>query len=104
MKMGMLWFDDAPHKSLAQKVREAAAYYRRKYGEPRVCFVPPQALTAETLQVEGVRVLPLPTVPPHHLWIGVFEGEIMASQGAPRPAQRAAQKSSHRQVEGQKAR
>ena len=104
MKMGMLWFDDAPHKSLAQKVREAAAYYRHKYGEPRLCFVPPQALSEAGMQVEGVRVLPLPTVPRHHLWIGAFEGETPAAGTRGQGAHGRLQESSHHQVEGQKAR
>ncbi len=94
MRVGMLWFDDDPQKALAQKVREAAAYYRRKYGEPNICFVPPQALPQGSLSVAGVRVLPLATVPPEHLWLGVEE---------PGRAEGCAQKSSQRQVEGQKA-
>ncbi len=83
MKLGMLWFDDDPRKPLGQKVAEAVAYYRRKYGEPNVCYVAPKDLAAvENLEV-GVLVRPLATVPPHHLWVGQEErprASVMAKE------------------------
>lgn len=81
MHVGMLGFDDSPKKSLAAKVAEAVAYYRRKYGEPNVCYVAQAALQGdEPLEVAGVQVRPAPTVPPHHFWVG--REEILLSQQA----------------------
>ena len=76
--MGMLWFDGDSRKPLEQKVTEAVAYFREKYGEPRVCYVAPDALDgAESLQVAGVRVLPLSTVPRHHFLVSWEEEEAI---------------------------
>ncbi|HEY57990.1 MAG TPA: hypothetical protein G4O04_05585 [Anaerolineae bacterium] len=90
MKIGMLWFDDSPKKSLAAKVTEAVAYYRRKYGEPNVCYVAQGAFGGgEPPEVEEVRVRPSPTVPPHHFWVG--REETLAPEPAyPGPAQEGA--------------
>jgi hypothetical protein len=71
MKVGMLWFDNDPKKALAEKVLEAAAYFRRKYGQvPNTCLVNPAMLTDESV-AGAVAVRPWRTVTPGHLWIGV---------------------------------
>jgi len=101
MKIGMLWFDNDPHTTLAAKVEKAAAYYITKYGRtPTVCFVHPSMLPAkqaaesreaETAQAArqprskkekaqpvstvistaGVEVRANASVRPNHFWIGV---------------------------------
>lgn len=73
MKTGLLWYDDDPRRSLAQKVARAAARYRQKYGlVPNVCFVHPSALQSNGNTSAGpVSVTAKPSVLPHHFWIGV---------------------------------
>ena len=45
MKIGLLWFDDDPHKTLEEKVLRASARHEQKYGRPpNTCFVHPSAL------------------------------------------------------------
>ena len=40
MKLGMLWFDNDKTRTLAEKVKRAAAFYAEKYGvEPNCCGV-----------------------------------------------------------------
>lgn len=71
MKVGMLWFDNDPKKSLVSKVVEAADFYRKKHGRvPNTCLVNPGILTADT-SVGVVQVRAWRTVAPGHLWIGV---------------------------------
>lgn len=71
MKTGMLWFDNDPKKALAEKVAEAADYFRKKYGQaPNTCLVNPSMLTDES-NAGAVAVRAWRTVTPGHLWIGV---------------------------------
>jgi hypothetical protein len=68
MKTGMLWFDNSA-KPLDERVRNAAAYYQRKYGaKPDRAFGP--VGTAETV-VDGIEVRADKSMLPSHLWIGV---------------------------------
>lgn len=70
MKIGLLWYDDDPKRDLAEKVRRAARRYRQKYGTPpNVCYVHPSA-NGKTRKVDDIRITTLPSVLPHHLWIG----------------------------------
>ena len=74
MRVGMLWLDDSPKRSLDEKVRRAAAYYRQKYGQrPNLCYVHPAMLPEGPLEVDGVAVRPLKDILPQHLWLGVAE-------------------------------
>jgi len=74
MKMGLLWFDDDPKRSLAEKISEAAARYREKFGvEPDTCYVNPLSLPEGEVGRTRVRVIPAATILPHHLWVGVAE-------------------------------
>jgi hypothetical protein len=46
VSLGWLWFDDDPKTSLEEKVGQASARFRQKFGQPpRVCFVSQKALT-----------------------------------------------------------
>ena len=68
----MLWFDDSP-KPLGEKIREAAAYYLKKYGVPAsACYINPEALPATSILpiVWGIIVARKHNVLPNHLWIG----------------------------------
>jgi len=74
MKEGLLWFDDDPKRDLAQKVGRAARRYRQKFGRPpNVCYVHPSLLEGRARRVNGVHVLPLPSVLRHHFWVGEEE-------------------------------
>ena len=76
MRVGMLWLDDSPRRSLEEKVRLAAAYYRQKYGrQPDLCYVHPTMLLEGRLEVDGVVVRPLKDILPQHLWLGVAEAQ-----------------------------
>ncbi len=76
MKVGLLWFDDDPARDLEQKVGRAARHYQQKFGRsPSVCYVHPSLLKGgELCHVNGLKVLPLPSVLRHHFWIGEEEG------------------------------
>lgn len=74
MNTGMMWFDNDPRTSLAEKVEKAADYFRSKYGRiPDMCMVHPSMLAENTFQAGRVMVRPLRSVLPGHLWIGVEE-------------------------------
>jgi hypothetical protein len=45
VNLGWLWFDDDPKTSLEEKVGQASARFRQKFGQaPRVCYVSLTAL------------------------------------------------------------
>lgn len=72
MKQGMLWYDDAPGRSLEDKIARAVAYYQHKYGDrPNVCYVHPSSLPAGFEHREGIKILTATDVLPHHFWIGI---------------------------------
>lgn len=72
---GLLWFDDDPARSLADKVGRAARRYALKYGRtPTVCYVHPSMLDNREARVDSLRVLPARTVLPNHFWIGTQDG------------------------------
>jgi len=74
VKVGLLWFDDDPRRSLAEKIEEAARRYREKFGmDPDTCYVNPSTLGDGKLNGTRVHVVPAPQVLPHHLLLGVVE-------------------------------
>lgn len=69
MDVGLLWYE---HGSipLETSVREAAAYYLKKYGKsPDLCFIHPA--TGNECQVDGIAVKHSRSQLPNHFWIGV---------------------------------
>jgi hypothetical protein len=71
MREGLLWFDDDPRRQVEEKIRQAAARYRQKFGvAPNVCYVNDKVIDRAGLKVGEVRVLPASTVRPHHFWVG----------------------------------
>jgi hypothetical protein len=71
MKEGLLWYDDDPKRDLAEKVLRAANRYQQKFGiVPEVCYVHPSTVTGEQKKVDGLEIAPLPSVLPHHFWLG----------------------------------
>jgi hypothetical protein len=72
--IGMLWFDADPKKSLEDKIAEAAAAYRAKYGtEPTHCLAHPVE-TGATAPL-GIALEFSRSIRPNHLLIGVKEQE-----------------------------
>lgn len=69
-----MWLDDDKSRTIEEKVKRAAMYYRQKYGKkPNVCYVNHSALEGE-MKVDKVVVLPAGHVRPQHLWIGINQG------------------------------
>lgn len=74
MDIGMLWYDESD-KTLAQKVVEAAEYYKDKHGvTPTVCYVHPKMLDKDGERIVGkVTIHPMRMMMVNHIWIGVAE-------------------------------
>ena len=71
MKVGMMWLDNDKQRSLEEKVRRAADYYREKYGRfPELCLVNAKLLEDEK-KIGRVKVQPAKAVLPGHLWQGM---------------------------------
>jgi hypothetical protein len=80
MDMGMLWFDDNPANTIADKVTKAAAYYASKYGrKPTICFVNPGMLSGEPVEKSGgVEIRTSRTILRHHFWLGIQPSSIVS--------------------------
>ncbi len=65
---GMLWFDNDPMTDLATKIRKAAEYYQKKYGQtPNLCVVHPSMAGDPPA---GIELRINKAVQPNHLFIG----------------------------------
>jgi hypothetical protein len=74
MKIGMMWLDTDNKRSLEEKVRRAAEYYRDKYGRlPELCLVNERLLEDEQ-KVGRIMVQPAKAVLPGHFWLGMLAG------------------------------
>lgn len=74
MNSGMMWLDKDPKTNLAQKIKRAAEYYRRKYGiSPDTCLVNPSMLDANTSQEGKITIQPYRPILPGCLWIGISD-------------------------------
>ena len=68
----LLWFDDSD-KSLEDKVKQAAARYRRKHGKPPTLCLVHTATFDDIAQVKhtvGIEIRVGRSVLPDHFWIG----------------------------------
>jgi hypothetical protein len=71
MKIGMMWLDTDKQRTLDEKVKRAAEYYRDKYGRlPEVCLVNERLLEDEK-KVGRVLVQPAKAILPSHFWLGM---------------------------------
>jgi hypothetical protein len=78
MQVGLLWFDNDPHRGLAGKVEDAARRYREKFGRtPDTCYVNSllfsqgaEMVAAPSLPNQPLRVVPAANILPHHFWVG----------------------------------
>lgn len=72
MRVGWLWFDNDPGRTVEEKIRRAATRYQEKFGQaPNACYVHPQAIEAEEMRCGDLRVVAARHVLPHHFWLGV---------------------------------
>jgi hypothetical protein len=75
MRIGMQWFVDVKRNVLDDDVREAAAFYTKKYGrKPDTCYTHPDAIPAMRV-VDGINVVPVKGTLKNWLWIGVNDDE-----------------------------
>jgi hypothetical protein len=82
MQEGMLWYYDDNQRTLEEKVRRAADYYRNKYGRaPDLCLVNPKALNGKPIQVAQITLRAAPNILLHHLLIGVAENGNGSGRG-----------------------
>ena len=57
MKIGMLWYDNDPKKTLEAKIQGAVEYYAKKYGKtPNLCYVHPLMLVNGTVTSNGIEI------------------------------------------------
>lgn len=71
MSEGLLWLDDDPDRTTAEKVRRAAQRYEEKCGRPpTVCYC---HRDVEPQTVDGVRLEPRPWMLRGHWQVGIME-------------------------------
>jgi hypothetical protein len=79
MNEGMLWYDNNPKATFAQRILQAIEYYKHKYGKtPTSCLVHPKALQVEQNLSDGhipVMVKAASYVLPNHFLLGIDEGD-----------------------------
>lgn len=86
MDIGMLWFDDSS-APLGDKVGQAVAYYKQKYGHgPTHCMVHPKTLNGGKRSISGVVMCEANNVMPNHYWIGTDESLTVLRQESQRLA------------------
>ena len=78
---GLLWYDDSPTRSTEDKIGNAVARYKQKYGHaPDMCYVHPASLAGldpSSLVIPSgqpgklVQITSLRSVLPNHFWLGV---------------------------------
>ena len=87
MDVGMLWFDNDKSADLDVKVKRAASYYQKKYGQsPNLCFVHQSMLSTngkkprgtskakkngKPSKTAGVELRTSKSLLPNHFWLGI---------------------------------
>ena len=76
MRVGWLWFDNDPGRTVEEKIQHAAERYRVKFGRtPDTCYVHPEAIAEEEWQCGAVHVVAARHILPHHFWLGTVAGQ-----------------------------
>jgi hypothetical protein len=75
MKVGLLWQDLSPDRTIAEKVTDAAKRYNQKYDQPaNTCYIHPTVLAtllpADEEQLDGITLKPRQQTAPGYFWIG----------------------------------
>jgi hypothetical protein len=74
MNTGMLWYDDDKKRTLEEKVKLAADYYRQKFGRsPTLCLVNPSSMNGAPKKVAKLELRSAHNVLLHHFWVGIAE-------------------------------
>ena len=77
MQAGMLWFDNDKKTTLTAKVKEAADYYRKKYGRsPDLCMVNPSMIPEKKPESGKIAIRSYQPILPGHLWIGIDDSRF----------------------------
>ena len=77
MKVGWMWFDNDPERSVEEKIQRAAQHYRTKFGRfPNTCYVNQRSITGDGFRCGKVRVVGAPNILPHHFWLGVSNAPV----------------------------
>ncbi len=72
MKLGLLWYDNDPKKTLDLKLAEAATRYKEKFGaEPSVCYVNPAQMDAPQAAHGKFKLVGAAAVLPNHIWLEI---------------------------------
>ena len=72
MKVGWMWLDNDPGRSIEEKIQRAAQHYRTKFGRfPNTCYVNQRSITGDGFQCGKVKVVAAHNILPHHFWLGV---------------------------------
>jgi len=80
MESGMLWFDSDTKLDLRTKVKQAADYYQKKYGqEPNLCFVHPAVLVSEKEETGPIKIYPNKLIIQNHFWIGIQTTDLIST-------------------------
>ncbi len=81
MNVGMLWFDNDTKSEIKTKIKRAAVYYQKKYGQfPNLCYVHPSMVNGDSVKAEGIEIRTTRSVLPHHFWIGVYSEPPLAEK------------------------
>ncbi len=89
MKVGLLWFDNDPERSIEEKVQRAAKRYQEKFGQAvNTCYINPISLdgngdVGDEFRCGRVKVIVTPRTLPHHFWIGVADHSEGKEQTGP---------------------
>jgi hypothetical protein len=71
LREGLIWFDNSPRATFAEKVQAATAAFERRYRQVAdVCYVNPVDLPGEGSLPAHVAVIPERTVLRHHFIVG----------------------------------
>jgi len=74
VKVGWMWFDNDPGRSIEEKIQLAVQRYRTKFGRfPNTCYVNQRSVTGDGFHCGKVKVVAAPNILPHHFWLGVSD-------------------------------
>ncbi len=76
MKVGWMWFDDDPKRTIEEKVSLAAQRYREKFGRaPNTCYVNQATLSQEETHYGPLHVIAVHNILPNYFWLGEAEAK-----------------------------
>jgi hypothetical protein len=83
MKVGWMWFDNDPGRSIEEKIQRAVQGYRTKFGRfPNTCYVNQRAVAGDGFCCGKVKVVAAPNILRQHFWLGVSDAPPRGSRGS----------------------